>query len=259
MSYHLVRPGATSISDMELSFKGMRAVVTGASRGIGNFIARELSKYGATVIAVGRTTTELEKLKNEVPNVIPVSVDLTDWEATKAALSRVGPVDLLVNNAAIAVLEPFGEIKPETIDMTFATNVKAAINVSQICAKSMKERNVAGAIVNISSQAGIAALADHAVYSASKAALDQLTRVMALELGPFKIRVNSVNPTVTNTPMSRVGWSDADKAAAMKAKIPLGRFAEPQEVSDAVLYLLSARSSMITGAILPVDGGFTAC
>ncbi|EEC12752.1 L-xylulose reductase [Ixodes scapularis] len=244
---------------MELSFKGKRAVVTGASRGIGNFIARELSKYGATVIAVARTTTELEKLKNEVPNVIPVSVDLSNWEATKAALSNVGPIDLLVNNAAIAILEPVGEINPETFDKTFATNVKAAINVSQICVKSMKERNVAGAIVNISSQAGIAALADHAVYSASKAALDQLTRVMALELGSYKIRVNSVNPTVTNTPMSMVGWSDPNKAGAMKAKIPLGRFAEPQEVSDAVLYLLSDRSSMITGTILPVDGGFTAC
>lgn len=245
-------------TEMELCLGGKRVVVTGASQGIGNFIARELSKYGATVIAVARTASKLEKLQSEVPNIIPVPVDLTDWEATQTALSKVGPIDLLVNNAAMAVLEPVGEIKPDTFDMTFATNVKAAINVSQVCIKSMKERKIPGAIVNISSQAGTAALDRHAVYGASKAALDQLTRAMALELGPFNIRVNSVSPTVTNTPMSMVGWSDPEKANAMKSKILLGRFAEPQEVSDAVLFLLSERASMITGTILPVDGGFSA-
>lgn len=244
---------------METFFKGKRAMVTGASQGIGNVIARELAKHGATVIAVARSADKLKQLQNEVPSVVPVCVDLADWGATEAALSKAGPVDLLVNNAAVAILEPFGDIKPESIDTCFTTNVKAVINVSQICAKSMKERRVAGAIVNVSSQAGIVALADHAVYCASKAALDQLTRVMALELGPHKIRVNSVNPTVTNTPMSLVGWSDPVKASTMRAKIPLGRFAEPQEVCDAVLYLLSDRSSMITGTILPIDGGYTAC
>ncbi|XP_077537814.1 L-xylulose reductase-like isoform X2 [Haemaphysalis longicornis] len=244
---------------MEAFFEGKRAMVTGASQGIGNVIARELAKHGATVIAVARSADKLKQLQNEVPNVVPVCVDLADWGATEAALSKVGPVDLLVNNAAVAILEPVGEIKPDSIDTCFTTNVKAVINVSQICAKSMKERGVPGAIVNVSSQAGIVALADHAVYCASKAALDQLTRVMALELGPYKIRVNSVNPTVTNTPMSLVGWSDPVKASTMRSKIPLGRFAEPQEVCDAVLYLLSDRSSMITGTILPIDGGYTAC
>ncbi|XP_077504250.1 L-xylulose reductase-like isoform X1 [Amblyomma americanum] len=244
---------------MEVSFGGKRAVVTGASQGIGRVIARELAKRGATVIAVARSADKLEQLQKEVPNIVPLPVDLADWNATEAALSNVGPVDLLVNNAAVAILEPVGEIRPESIDMCFTTNVKAVINVSQICTKSMKERGVAGAIVNISSQAGIVALADHAVYCATKAALDQLTRVMALELGPYKIRVNSVNPTVTNTPMSLVGWSDPVKASAMQSKIPLGRFAEPEEVCDAVLYLLSERSSMITGTVLPIDGGYTAC
>lgn len=244
---------------MEVWFSGKRAVVTGASQGIGNVIARELAKRGATVIAVARSGDKLKELQKQVPNIVPVCVDLADWNATEAALSSVGPIDLLVNNAAVAILEPVGEIKPESFDISFATNVKAVINVSQLCAKSMKERRVAGAIVNVSSQAGIAALANHAVYCASKAALDQLTRVMALELGPHKIRVNSVNPTVTNTPMSLVGWSDPVKASNMRSKIPLGRFAEPEEVCDAVLYLLSDHSSMITGTVLPVDGGYTAC
>lgn len=244
---------------MDVSFSGKRAMVTGASQGIGNVIAKELAKRGATVIAVARSGDKLKELQKQVPNIVPVCVDLADWNATETALSSVGPIDLLVNNAAVAILEPVGEIKPESFDISFATNVKAAINVSQLCVKSMKERRVAGAIVNVSSQAGIAALENHAVYCASKAALDQLTRVMALELGPHKIRVNSVNPTVTNTPMSLVGWSDPAKASAMQSKIPLRRFAEPEEVCDAVLYLLSDHSSMITGAVLPVDGGYTAC
>ncbi|KAL3189710.1 hypothetical protein MRX96_021176 [Rhipicephalus microplus] len=224
---------------MELSFSGKRAVVTGASQGIGNVIARELAKHGATVIAIARSADKLKELQKQVPNIVPVCVDLADWNATETAFSTVGPVDLLVNNAAVAILEPVGEIKPESFDISFATNVKAVVNVSQLCAKSMKDRGVGGAIVNVSSQAGIVALANHAIYCASKAALDQLTRVMALELGPYKIRVNSLVPCGPRS--------------------PLGRFAEPEEVCDAVLYLLSDRSSMITGTVLPIDGGYTAC
>ncbi|XP_064467334.1 L-xylulose reductase-like isoform X2 [Ornithodoros turicata] len=247
------------MSAMEISFKGKRALVTGATQGIGNYIAKELAKYGAQVVAVGRSVDKLEQLRTEVPGIKTIAVDLSDWEATQDALLEVGDIDLVVNNAGVAVLEPVGEITSEAFDLSFATNVKAAINVSQICIRSMKQRKVPGSIVNVSSQAGIAALASHAVYGASKAALDQLTRVMALELGPYNIRVNSVCPTVVLTPMAQVGWSDPKKAEAMKSKIPLHRFAEPSEVSDAVLYLLSERSSMITGTILPIDGGFTAC
>ncbi|KAK8772092.1 hypothetical protein V5799_024664 [Amblyomma americanum] len=117
---------------MEVSFGGKRAVVTGASQGIGRVIARELAKRGATVIAVARSADKLEQLQKEVPNIVPLPVDLADWNATEAALSNVGPVDLLVNNAAVAILEPVGEIRPESIDMCFTTNVKAVINVSQV-------------------------------------------------------------------------------------------------------------------------------
>ena len=101
-------------------------------------------------------------------------------------------------------------------------------------------------------------LADHAAYCASKGALDQLTRVMALELGPQQIRVNAVNPTVTLTPMGEMAWSDPDKSRSMKAKIPLGRFARPIDVAHAVAYLLSDQAAMIHGVTLPVDGGFLA-
>lgn len=115
-----------------------------------------------------------------------------------------------------------------------------------------------GSIVNISSQASMSALKDHLAYGLSKAALDQVTRIYALELGPHNIRVNSVNPTVTMTDMAKVGWSDPVKAANMLSKIPLGRFAEPQEVVDTVLFLLSDKANMINGVILPIDGGYMA-
>lgn len=137
--------------------------------------------------------------------------------------------------------------------------MKAIINITQIVAQGMIDRKSGGAIVNMSSQAGLAALADHLVYSAAKGAVDAITRVLALEYGPYGIRTNSVNPTVTWTDMAKVGWSDPKVASDMISKIPLGRFAQPSEVVDAIMYLLSDRSSMINGITLPIDGGFVAC
>ncbi|CAN8001058.1 unnamed protein product [Ixodes pacificus] len=247
---------------MEASFVGKRALVTGAAQGMGNCIARELVRCGAAaVIAVDMDNEKLQELKNEVPSIETVCVDLSDWHATAAALSQVGDVDLLVNNAGITKLDLFGDIQPETVDKSLSFDVNFVIRffVFVICVKTMKARGVPGAIVNISSQSGIVALPEHSVYCASKAALDLLTKVMALELGPHNIRVNSVNPTVTNTAMGQAVWVASGKADEMRAKIPLGRFAEPKEIADVVLYLLSDRSSMVTGVVLPIDGGYTTC
>ncbi|UYV75823.1 DCXR [Cordylochernes scorpioides] len=191
----------------------------------------------------------------ECPGVRTIAVDLTDWDATKQAVESCGPVDLLVNNAGVASLQSFGSITPEAIDSVFSVNVKAAINVSQVVVEGMKARG--GAIVNLSSQASLVALPDHTVYCASKAALDQITKVMALELGPHKIRVNSVCPTVVNTAMGRLAWSDPDLVTRTTAKIPLGRFCEVEDVVAAVMFLLSDGAAMITGSCLPVDGGYT--
>lgn len=185
-------------------------------------------------------------------------LDLRDWEATERALSRVGPVDLLVNNAAVALLQPFLEVTKEACDMSFDVNLRAVIQVSQIVARGMIARGVPGAIVNISSQSSQRALANHSVYCSTKGALDMLTKVMALELGPHKIRVNAVNPTVVMTPMGKSNWSDPHKARVVLDRIPLGRFAEVENVVDAILFLLSDRSGMTTGSTLPVDGGFLA-
>lgn len=113
-----------------------------------------------------------------------------------------------------------------------------------------------GSVVNISSQASLAGLLNHTVYSASKGGVDAFTRACALELGSYNIRVNSVNPTVIMTEMGRKWWSEPSRGGTMLHKIPLGRFGEVYEVVDAVLFLLSERSSMITGTCLPIDGGF---
>ncbi|XP_022659899.1 L-xylulose reductase-like isoform X1 [Varroa jacobsoni] len=252
-----MEPGRSIVSLAEYGLKNKTALVTGAGSGIGYVICKQLYKAGAHVIAVSRTLEHLEKLKQECQEIQIICCNLTDWEATEHAL-KYTKADLVVNNAGVALLEPVGHITESAFNKTFNLNTKAAINVIQCCLPHMKS-NKHGAIVNISSQAGISAIQDHAVYAASKAALDQLTRVFALELGQYNIRVNSVNPTVTLTPMSQVGWSDPAKAKGMKDKIPLGRFATPEDVTDAVLYLLSDKSAMITGTILPIDGGFTAC
>lgn len=135
-------------------------------------------------------------------------------------------------------------------------NVKAVFNVTQILIPYMKD---GGSIVNVSSLAGLRAIADHAFYSASKAAVDSLTRSFTLELAPRNIRVNSVNPTVVLTTMGRANWSDPTIADPLKNRIPLHRFAELKEVTDPIIFFLSDKSSFINGHSLPIEGGFSAC
>jgi NAD(P)-dependent dehydrogenase (short-subunit alcohol dehydrogenase family) len=130
--------------------------------------------------------------------------------------------------------------------------------VAQACARSMIERGVAGSIVNVSSLSATVGLPLHAAYCASKGALDAMTRVMAVELGPHGIRVNTVNPVVTMTPMAEKAWSDPAKSGPMLARVPLRRFVQPLEVARTIAYLLGDDSSMVNGVSLAVDGGFQA-
>ncbi|PNJ87346.1 DCXR isoform 13, partial [Pongo abelii] len=224
---------------MELGLAGRRVLVTGAGKGRGTVQA--LHAAGARVVAVSRTQGDLDSLVRECPGIEPVCVDLGDWEATERALGSVGPVDLLVNNAAVALLQPFLEVTKEAFDRSVEVNLRAAIQVSQIVARGLIARGVPGAIVNVSSQGSKRAVTNHSVYCSTKGALDMLTKVMALELGPHKIRVNAVNPTVVMTPMGQAAWSDPHKAKTMLDRIPLGKFAEVEHVVDAILFLLSDR------------------
>jgi L-xylulose reductase len=242
---------------MSLPFTGKRIVVTGAGKGIGREIARHLAAEGAHVIAVSRTPADLETLRAEIACTV-ITADLADPLAPAEVVAQAGKVDLLVNNAGISVPEPFLEASAESFDRTMGINVRAVMLLSQLVASAWIARGHKGAIVNLSSQASQAALRDHAAYCASKGALDMLTKVMALELGPHGIRVNSVNPTVTLTPMGKMAWGDPTKSGPMLAKIPLGRFAEPREVATVVAFLLSENAAMMSGATVPVDGGFLA-
>lgn len=240
---------------MDIRFDGKRILVTGAGKGIGRDIARLLAACGAQVVALSRTQADLDSLAGEV-NCETITVDIGDANQARSAAAQAGVVHMLVNNAGISIPESFLDTSPDSFDQTMAVNVRGSMIVSQVVARGMIDRGLGGAIVNVSSQASQASLADHTAYCASKGALDQLTRVMALELGPHNIRVNAVNPTVTMTPMGKMAWSDPARSGPMLAKIPLGRFADPIDVAHAVAFLLSEQADMIHGATLPVDGGF---
>lgn len=243
---------------MDIGLSGKRILVTGAGQGIGRAIVKKLAACQAHVIALSRTESYLESLKKECPGIDTVVVDLSNWQATRDAIEKIGAVQLLVNNAAVTSVKPFLEVKEEDINLLMSVNVKAVINVSQVVIKGMLERGEGGAIVNLSSKASMIGLKDHTVYCASKSALDSITRVMALEFGPRQIRVNAVNPTVVMTPMGREVWSDPVVAAPVLSRIPMGRFADEEDVVNAVLYLLSDKAGMINGVTLPIDGGFLA-
>jgi NAD(P)-dependent dehydrogenase (short-subunit alcohol dehydrogenase family) len=240
---------------MDIRFDGKRILVTGAGKGIGRDIARLLAACGAQVVALSRTREDLDSLAGEI-NCETITADIGDADQARAAAAQAGVVHMLVNNAGISIPESFLDTSPDSFDQTMAVNVRGAMIVSQVVARGMIDRGFGGAIVNVSSQASQASLADHTAYCASKGALDQLTRVMALELGPHNIRVNAVNPTVTMTPMGKMAWGDPARSGPMLAKIPLGRFADPIDVAHAVAFLLSEQAAMIHGATLPVDGGF---
>jgi L-xylulose reductase len=240
---------------LNIRFDGKRALVTGAGKGIGREIAKVLAECGAEVLALSRTQDDLDSLKTEL-GCQTILADIGDADAARAAAESAGAIDLLVNNAGIALIQPFMETTVEAFDETMAVNLRAVLVISQVVARGMIQRGTGGAIVNLSSQASQAAILNHAAYGASKAGVDHLTRVMALELGQYNIRVNAINPTVILTPMGEKNWGDPAKGGPMLAKIPLGRFGRPIHVADAVAFLLSDQASMIHGVTLPVDGGY---
>ena len=248
---------STGAVDRRNEFSGKRVLITGAGKGIGRAAALLLAARGASVVALSRSADDLRSLEREI-GCETHAVDLADAAAARQAALAAQPIDLLVNNAGIARLQPFLDVDVEAFDETMAVNVRAAMIVAQACARGMIERGTGGAIVNVSSISAHIGFALHAAYCASKAGLDALTRVMAVELGTYGIRTNAVNPTVTLTPMAEKAWSDPDKAAQMLSRIPLNRFVLPDEVAQTIAYLLGDESRMINGASLAVDGGFLA-
>jgi len=246
----------------KFDFKGRRFLVTGAGRGIGHDLVGELIKANAKVIAVSRTPSKLEALKKEHPTVESICVDLADSKALKKAVEAIeGPIDGLVNNAGIAFMYDVikDDLNPDEMAKLFAVNITAPMILAQIVGRNIIKRGASGVIVNVSSLGSLRAFKDHMVYGASKAALDYATKTLALELGPHGIRVNSINPTVVKTELAlAAGWGDPVKADALKQRIPLRKFCEISDVTNLIMYLLSDQSDMVTGALVPLDGGCSA-
>ncbi|MBX7452953.1 glucose 1-dehydrogenase [Mycolicibacterium sp. 3033] len=245
---------------------GKRALITGATKGIGADIARAFAAAGAHLVLSGRDEAELAQARRSLgdehgADVRTVVADLADPDGPTAlsttASEALGGLDILVNNAGISLPEPVVATTAENFDATLAVNLRAPALLAAQIGALMVEQGTGGAIVTVASAAALAPLPEHYAYCAAKAGLVMATKVLARELGPHGIRANSVCPTVVLTEMGQKVWGSEAKAAPMIARIPLGRFAVPHEVSDAVVWLCSDAASMINGVDLPVDGGYT--
>lgn len=236
-------------------FAGRSILITGAGKGIGRALALLAARRGADVVALSRSAADLETLAGEI-GCRTLIADIGDAGAARAAAKAAQPVDYLVNCAGIVFLESVLDATVESFDATMAVNTRAPLIFTQEYARARIAAGKGGAVVNVSSLSAFTGFADHAAYCASKGGLDAMSRVMANELGKHGIRVNCVNPAVTLTDMARKAWSDPRKSAPVLSRMPLGRFVEPDEVAEAILYLLSERASMIHGISMPVDAGF---
>src|SRR3954470_17323258 len=231
-------------------------LVTGASGGIGAATVRQLRAAGAEVIASGRNREQLDKLAAET-GCRTLPFDLTSEESVRSALEGL---DLwgVVNCGGFG-----GEIATPmdtdiaVFDKVISINARGALLVTKYASASMIRLGRGGSIVNVSSQASLVALRGHISYGSSKAALDNITRVSALELGQYGVRVNSVNPTVVMTDMSNFYWGRDDIGKPFLEQMPLGRWATEEEVAGPIVFLLSDASAMISGVSLPIDGGYT--
>ena len=240
-----------------MQFSGKSVIITGAGKGIGRACAQLMAARGAEVVALSRTQSDLDTLRAQIGGR-SIRVDLADPAATRAAMAEAGTCDFLINSAGVNVLESVTEMSEAGYEAVLGINLRAALITCQEFARARIAAGGQGAIVNITSIAGHRGFQDHLCYAASKAGLEGATRVMAKELGPHGIRVNAVAPTITLTELALEAWSDPVISAPMMQRHPMNRFAEAEEVARAIALLLSEDSAMLTGAILPVDGGFLA-
>jgi NAD(P)-dependent dehydrogenase (short-subunit alcohol dehydrogenase family) len=240
--------------DME----GRTILVTGATGGIGGATVRHLIAAGADVIASGRNDNMLERLARET-GCRTLALDLASEANIRDALATLdlwGAVNCAGFGGEIAT--PM-DTDIAVFDKVIRINTRGALLIIKYASQSMMRLGKGGAIVNVSSQASLVALHGHISYGASKAALDSITRVAALELGKYNIRVNSVNPTVVMTEMSAFYWGRAEIKDRFVQQMPLGRWATEDEIAGPIVFLLSDAAAMITGISMPIDGGFSCC
>jgi NAD(P)-dependent dehydrogenase (short-subunit alcohol dehydrogenase family) len=243
---------------------GKVALVTGAGTGLGAAIAIGLAESGAEVWLVGRTQASLDDTASTIAKrngrAHIVVCDVTHSTAIRNAIAALPRLDVLINNAGTNFPEPFVDVSEEHLDTMLDLNVRAAFVVAQASARKMLEDSARtdAAIINISSQMGHVGSPNRTVYCMTKHAMEGLTKAMGVELAPKKIRVNSICPTFTDTPLVRRVVDTPEKQAFVMSKIPMGRLASLEDMMAAAVFLASPAAAMITGTHLIVDGGWTA-
>ncbi len=243
---------------------GQVALVTACSKGIGQACALALAEAGADVVLglhdVARAGELVRRIERLGQAALPVQMDVSRLDqirkAVREAVRRFGRIDILVNNAGIGAPNPAERVTEADFDATLAVNLKGTFFVSQEVGKVMI-RQKGGRIVNIGSQAGSVALPTESVYCMTKAAIAHLTRCLALEWARHGVAVNAVAPTFIETPGTRRWLDDRGFRASVVKRIPLGRVGVPEDVAGPVVFLCSRKASLITGATLMIDGGWT--
>ena len=238
---------------------GQRALITGASKGIGRAGAVALAAAGAEVVLAARSLAEMEQTVAELAaaglSAKARALDVTDRAAVRALVAAEGPFDALLNNAGTNIREPFLEVQDASVDTLLDLNIRAMFTVAQAVAQGMAAAGKLGAIVNLSSVNGHVAGANRSVYTATKHAVEGMTKAMAFELGPMGIRVNAICPGFVETPLTRPVLQDPKFRDRVVRSMPLGRVMQVEDIMGAVVFLLSPASVMVTGASLVIDGG----
>ena len=248
---------------MRQRFAGRKAIVTGGASGIGAACARAFAAEGACVVVADADGVAARRTAEEIgAAAAAAALDVTDRGAVERLFGdltgRHGAFDILVNSAGIREILPVLELDAQTWQRVLAVNLDGTFHMSQIFARSVVAAAIPAAIVNLSSSAGLMGVPNRAAYVAAKHAIVGLTREMAMELGAYAIRVNAVAPGSVRTPLTERYFSDPELVRRLNAAHPLGRVADPAEIAAAILFLASDEASFITGAVLPVDGGYTA-
>ncbi len=258
-SIELLHHSDAMLFEMNYSLEGKTALVTGASRGIGAAIAIGLDEAGARIILNSRKIQDLEKVAKQLNNdPILIASDLGQIQAVlelaEKALQKVGAVDILVNNAAIAARLWTQDTDASLIDDILAVNVRAPLLlIGALVPKMIQQQK--GSIINLSSVSGIVGTPRRAAYAASKGAIDAASRSMAIEFGPFGIRVNSVAPGVVDTQLWAKNKAISSVVEKIEEQTPLRRWALPKDIADVVVFLASDAARFITGETIAVDGG----
>ena len=241
---------------------GKRALVAGASSGIGLACAVALGEAGAEVTLAARRVDTLNALVDEMKaagmSASALPLDVSDVADTQAAVAANCPFDILVNSAGLARHSPAADTTEADFDVAADLNVKGAYFLTQAVAKGLLAAGKPGSLINISSQMAHVGGIDRAVYCATKHAVEGFTKSMAIELGKACIRINTICPTFILTDLTRPTFEDPEKRAWIEDKIKLGRAGEVEDIMGAVVFLASQASAIVTGTSLLVDGGWTA-